>query len=46
MWKTKTFKTLAAMQAWISHNCHRYEWQEIAVNNAYGILYRRLRAIY
>lgn len=43
MWQTKTFKTAEAMRHWIERNGHKYRWQEIAVNNAYGVLYCPLR---
>lgn len=43
MWNTKTFRTNAALLAWISRNGERYQWQEIAVNNAYGVIYRAMR---
>ena len=45
MWKTKTFKTKAAMEAFIAKNDEKIQWHEIFVNNAYGIEYRKLRWI-
>ena len=45
MWKTKTFQTAALRDAWIRRQGHRYQWQEIIVNNAYGVLCRRLRRL-
>lgn len=45
MWEEKTFKTREAMQAWVKRNDHRMQWEEIFVNNGYGVTYRRLRVI-
>lgn len=45
MWQTKTFRTAQALRNWIKRNGHRYQWEEIAVNNAWGVLYRPLRHI-
>lgn len=42
MWSIKEFKTRAEMQAWIEKNGHRMRWQEIVVNNGYGVQYRPL----
>lgn len=46
MWETKTFKTADAMRAWIARNDRRYQIEEIAVCNAYGVTYRKLRRVY
>lgn len=46
MWNQKTFKTRAALQAWIARNGHKFQWEEIAVCNAYGVTYRALRRVY
>lgn len=46
MWDTKIFKTREAMQSWIEKNDHKMQWNEIFVNNAYGVEYRKLRVIY
>ena len=45
MWKTKTFKTAAQFAAWVSKNNDRVQWEEIAVNNRYGVTFRPLRII-
>jgi hypothetical protein len=46
MWKTKTFKTKQAYDRWIERNRNKYQWNEIFVNNAYGVEYRELLKIY
>lgn len=46
MWQTKVFKTKEAMQKFLDKNGHKIQWQEIFVNNAYGIMYRKLRRVY
>ena len=43
MWQTKTFKTQAAMEKWLARHGENVQWEEIAVNNAWGIIYRALR---
>lgn len=45
MWNTKIFKTYAAMKLWINDNGHKYQIQEIYINNAYGLEYKKLRVI-
>jgi len=45
MWQTKTFKSREAMLAWLDRHSQRVQWQEIFVNNAYGLTYRALRVI-
>lgn len=45
MWTLKIFKTRDAMQKWIERNGHRYQWQEVFVNNAYALDVRKLRII-
>lgn len=45
MWTTKVFKTRAKMAAWIERNGARVQFEEIAVNNAYGVIYRKLKSI-
>jgi hypothetical protein len=45
MWMTKTWKTKEAMEKWIENNGHRYQMETIFVNNAYGLLIRKLRVI-
>jgi hypothetical protein len=45
MWQTKVFKTKESMQQWITKNQHKTQWQEIFINNAYGIEFKQLRVI-
>jgi hypothetical protein len=45
MWQTKTFKTRAAMQRFIDVYGHRMTWNEIFINNGYGIEYQMLTII-
>jgi hypothetical protein len=33
------------MQQWIAKNDHKTQWQEIFINNAYGIEFKPLRVI-
>lgn len=46
MWITKTFKTKEAMTKFIAKHGHKIQWEEIFVNNAYGIIYRKLHRVY
>lgn len=41
-WKIKVFKTKEAMEKWLQRNSHKVQWQEVFVNNAYAIEYRKL----
>jgi len=45
MWQTKIFKTKAAMQKWLNRMSGKVQFEEIFVNNAYGVIYRPLRVI-
>jgi hypothetical protein len=45
MWQTKVFKTKESMQQWITKNQHKTQWQEIFINNAYGVEFKPLRII-
>ena len=45
MWNTKTFTTRQEMDKWILNNKNVYQWEEIFVNNAYGVTYRKLHVI-
>lgn len=45
MWETKIFKNREKMQAWIDRHSHKYQWNEIFINNAYGVEYKPLRVI-
>jgi len=44
-WQTKTFKTSEAMREWLAKREGRIQWNEIFVNNAYGVEWRDLRII-
>jgi len=46
MWNTKVFKTKESMQQWLSKNQHKIQWNEIFINNAYGLEYKALRIVY
>jgi hypothetical protein len=49
MWRTKTFKTLAALEAWVRKHEHRYQWVQIFINqpsrrhNGYGLEFKKKR---
>jgi hypothetical protein len=45
MWETKIFKTKKQMEKFIDAHRDKIQWQEIFINNAYGIEYRKLRII-
>ncbi len=45
MWETKEFKSEKAMSKWISKNGSKYQYEEIFLNNAYGLEVRKLRKI-
>ena len=45
MWGTKIFKTKKQMEKFIDAHKDEIQWQEIYINNAYGIEYRKLRII-
>ena len=45
MWKNKEFKTKELFNRWIEKNDSKMRWEEIYVNNAYGVTYRPLRVI-
>lgn len=46
MWITKEFKTKEEMKKFIAQNERTIQWQEIFVNNAYAIEYRKLIKVY
>lgn len=46
MWQVKTFKTKEAFQAWVARNDARVQWQEVFVNNGYGVTFKPLRRVY
>jgi hypothetical protein len=45
-WKIKTFKTIESMNNWLAKNDRLIQFNEIYVNNAYAVEYRKLRRIY
>lgn len=45
MWQTKVFQTREAMQRFLDRKHGKIQYEEILVNNAYGIVYRPLRRI-
>lgn len=45
MWTVKKFKTKEARDSWLKKNGHRYQVQEVFINNAYGLDVRKLRRI-
>jgi hypothetical protein len=47
MWKTKTFKTKEQMENFIQYYSQKcgFTWQEIFINNGYGLEYRFLKVI-
>ena len=45
MWKNKTFKTREAYDKWVAANSHKYQIEQIFVNNGYGVTYKPLRRI-
>jgi hypothetical protein len=46
MWQIKTFKTKEQMQDFILKNKGKIEHNEIFINNAYGLEYKKLIKIY
>lgn len=46
MWQTKLFKNRQAMEKWLAINSDKIQWEEIFINNGYGLTYRKLRTIY
>ena len=45
MWEIKTFKTKEQMDDFINKNKNKMQYNEVFINNAYGIEYRRLKKI-
>ena len=45
-WKIKTFRTIEAMNEFLYKNDRLIEFNEVYVNNAYAIEYRKLRIVY
>lgn len=46
MYRIKEFKTKEQMAKFVSCHSGKIEWQEIFINNSYGIEYRWLRKVY
>lgn len=46
MYRIKEFKTKEQMANFIARHSGKIEWQEIFINNGYGIEYRWLRKVY
>lgn len=46
MWTTKVFKKVADMRLWIRNNEYRYQIEEVALENAWGVIYKKLRTVY
>jgi len=34
------------MESWLANNSHNVQWEEIFVNNGYGLTYRKLRIVH
>lgn len=45
MWRTKTFKTKEEMKNWLDKRSGRIQYNEIFINNGYGVEWRPLRRI-
>ena len=45
MWSTKTFKTRKAMNEWLEQHKGMIQYEEVFINNKYGIEWRPLRFI-
>ncbi len=45
MWDIKTFKTRESMGAWVAKNGNKYQWEQIFINNGYGVTFKPLRVI-
>ena len=46
MWKIRTFRTIEARDAWLLKMDGFIQFEEIFVNNGYGIEFRPLRKVY
>lgn len=44
-WQVKTFKTKAAMNAWLARREGKIQYTEIFINNGFGVEWRSLRQI-
>jgi len=45
MWQIKIFKTEKSMLSFLKKNGNKIEFQEIFVNNGFGIEFRKLKVI-
>ena len=45
MWQTKEFKNYESMNNWVTANSHKYQIEEIFINNGYSVEYRKLKLI-
>jgi hypothetical protein len=45
MWQVKKFSTRKDMLKWCENNSHRYQIEQIFVNNGYAVEYRQLKII-
>jgi hypothetical protein len=45
-WKIKTFKTFQEMQNFVNKNIDKIQYNQIFLNNEYGIEYKKLLKIY
>ena len=45
MWQVKKFNTRKDMLKWCENNSHRYQIEQIFVNNGYAVEYRQLNII-
>jgi hypothetical protein len=45
MWTLKRFKSFAEQLDWIIKNEHRYQINELLINNGYAVEYKPLRII-
>lgn len=46
MWNTKTFRSINEMNVWIEANQYKMQIEEIAINNGWGVTYRKLIRVY
>ena len=45
MWEIIKFKTREKMNNWISENQHKITWEEVFINNSFGLEYKPLTII-
>jgi len=46
MWKIKEFKTFEAMNAWLSINQSKIQFEVMYILNGYAVEYKPLRRVY